>query len=269
MAGLNFNIAEYEPDAGGFGEPIPAGWQDMMIDESSVEPTKDNATTGNLFVKLRFSIMQGPYKGRKIFKQFNIKNTSQQAETIGRKQLSAVAHAVGVPNCQDTMQLHGIPLKGKVTLELGTLKPDGSGAKYPDRNDINTFKNINEVVENTPAAAAPAPVANPFATKPTTPAAAAPATPAFVAPTPAPAPVAPPPVAAAPLVAAPFPPEGWLVHPQNPAYYYKGQEVVEEAALRARFAAPAAAPAAPVAPDPVVAPSVAAAAQAATPPWAR
>ncbi len=41
---------------------------------------------------------------------------------------------------------------------------------------------------------------------------------------------APPPIIQAPV----FPPEGWAVHPQNPAYYYKGQEVVSEADLRAR-----------------------------------
>lgn len=29
-----------------------------------------------------------------------------------------------------------------------------------------------------------------------------------------------------------FPPDGWQVHPHNPAYYYKGQEVLTEAQLR-------------------------------------
>ena len=32
-----------------------------------------------------------------------------------------------------------------------------------------------------------------------------------------------------------FPPEGWRVHPNNPAYYYKGQEVLTIAQLRARM----------------------------------
>lgn len=37
-----------------------------------------------------------------------------------------------------------------------------------------------------------------------------------------------------PVPVATFPPEGWAVHPQNPAYYYKGTEVLSEADLRAR-----------------------------------
>lgn len=51
---------------------------------------------------------------------------------------------------------------------------------------------------------------------------------------PAPAPVgAPPPP---PAVPAPFPPAGWAVHPNAPGYFYKGQEVLTEAALRAKGA---------------------------------
>lgn len=37
-----------------------------------------------------------------------------------------------------------------------------------------------------------------------------------------------------PVPAATFPPAGWQVHPQNPAFYYKGTEVLSEADLRAR-----------------------------------
>lgn len=44
--------------------------------------------------------------------------------------------------------------------------------------------------------------------------------------------------AAAPAVPAAFPPDGWVVHPQNPAYYHNGKEALTEAALRARYAAP-------------------------------
>ena len=68
-----------------------------------------------------------------------------------------------------------------------------------------------------------------------------------------PAPVAqpaPPPVVQAPPIpqvpvappapAAPaFPPEGWTAHPQSPGWFYKGQEVLSEADLRARVTPPA------------------------------
>lgn len=47
----------------------------------------------------------------------------------------------------------------------------------------------------------------------------------------APAPEAP---AAPPAPAPAFPPEGWTAHPDAAGYFYKGQEVVSEADLRAR-----------------------------------
>lgn len=38
----------------------------------------------------------------------------------------------------------------------------------------------------------------------------------------------------APPAAPQFPPEGWLAHPSAPGYFYRGQEVLTEADLRAR-----------------------------------
>ena len=79
----------------------------------------------------------------------------------------------------------------------------------------------------------------------------APAAPVAAAPAPLPpaAPVAPAPVA--------FPPAGWTAHPSAPGYFYSGQEVLDEATLRAKFAKPAvpAAPAAPAAPVTLPAPA--------------
>lgn len=95
--------------------------------------------------------------------------------------------------------------------------------------------------------------------------------PQFGAPAPQAAPpaVAPPPpvFAAPPAPAAPaFPPEGWTQHPQSPAHYFKGQEVLTEAQLRERMAPPVpAAPPVPVAPPIPSAPPVPAAVPTAAP----
>ena len=269
---LNFNAAAVEPDAGGFGEPVPAGWYPMAVDESSIEPTKDNATTGSYYVKIRTTIVDGPCKGRKIFRNFNLKNTNPEAERIGAAQFSALCHAVGVLNVQDTQQLHGIAFNGQVKVEKGTAKNpnDPNSEKYPDRNDISSFKHINEPLPASaaaPAAAAPsAAPANPFA-KP--PAAAKPPAPA-VAPPSFPAPPVVPAVPAAPVAAA-FPPEGWIAHPSAPGFFYKGQDVKSEADLRAMSAPPAppAVPAAPQAAANPVTPAAVAAVQGSAPPWTR
>lgn len=199
MAIINFNAATVEPDAGR-GDPIAEGWYNLMVDESEVLPTNNNATTGNAYLKLRFTVLDGTNKGRKIFSNFNIKNDNPTAQEIAYKQLSAVAHAVGVLMVQDSQQLHGIPLKGRVKIKKGGLKnaQEPQGEKYDDSNEITMYKNINEPTPEV-GAAKPAVAAPTMGAFPTTaaPAAAAAPNPAqwatFVAPAaPAAAAVAPP-----------------------------------------------------------------------------
>lgn len=256
MAELTFNAAAVEPDAGA-PEAVPAGWYIVAADQSENKPTKDGINT---YTKFRFSILDGVYKGRKVFHNFNLVHTNPQTSEIAQRQLSALCHATGVLQLVNTEQLHGIPIKIKV----GVREDPG----YDKQNDIRSFKNVNEVTDASPAGTGTtvvtgAPPANPAFTPPPVgaapPAAAQPwgQPPAGVAPAPAappaPAPAAPPAPPAAPAAPPPppaFPPAGWTAHPSAPGYFYQGQEVVSEADLRARMmpAAPPAAPAAPPAP---------------------
>lgn len=267
MASFGFSANQYEPDAGGFGEPIAEGWYKMSADEGEISPTKDNASTGGMYAKFRFVVEEGAMKGRKVFKNFNIVNANEEAQNIGRRQLSALAVACGRPDASATEQLLGIPFWAKVKIKKGGAKDpsDPNGEKYPDQNEIGTFKHISETPTDTKAGASSAPK-NPFAKPPSAetsaPPATAPAAAAPTAPKPPTTPVAPP---AAPA----FPPEGWTPHPDSPGWFYKGQEVLSEQQLREKFAAPSA-PAVPVAPPATpTAPAEASAAQSAVPPWAR
>ena len=177
MASLNFDATTVQPDTG--FELLPAGWYNAMIDESAINPTKDGV---GAYLQLRFSVIDGQYQGRKVFARLNIRNANQTAQEIAYKQLSAIAHSVGVLQVQDSSQLHGIPLKIRVR-----IRKDPSG-QYEDQNEINGYKNINEAVQGQAAAFAPA----------------APAMPAAPAGFAQPAPVAP-----APAFAQPAAPQPW------------------------------------------------------------
>lgn len=276
MAHLGFDATQVPPDTGQL-DPVPAGWYIVMVDDAELKPTGDG-TGARLAV--RFNIADGQFANRKIYTGFNIRNASPIAQEIAFKQLSALAHSIGVLQVQDTEQLKGIPLKIRVK-----IKPAKDG--YDAQNEVTAFRDINfnpddknsastpaapgapvpPVGAPVPPAAAGAPAApgtgwggaaptQPWA-QPAAPAAPAPpaAPPAF-----APAPPAPP--------AAAWPPEGWLVHPTAAGYFYKGNEVRSEAELRAMMtpAAPAA-PAIPAAPAVPAGPDPAAVAGAAVPPW--
>lgn len=148
MAQLNFNANEVAPDTGS-GDPVPEGWYTVQIDESDIKPTKDNASTGGAFLQVRFSVMGGQHNGRKLFSRFNIRNANPVAQEIGYKQLSAVAHAVGVLMVQDSQQLHGIPLKVRVKVRAGQQKKDMGGNPIPGdfyeaSNEISAYRNVND-----------------------------------------------------------------------------------------------------------------------------
>lgn len=235
MAQLGFDARQVAPDTG--FETIPAGWYKAQIDESEIKPTKGG---DGAYLSLRFVILEGQYHGRKVFVMLNIRNASAQAQEIAYKQLSAVCHAVGVLDCQDSAMLHGRPMNIKVK-----IRKDDSG-QYEDQNVISTYKDINEKVGAT--AAAPGNVPPAFGATPPPPPGGAPAgwTP-------------PPPTAAIPLPPAPPPPppvdpmaaaraDGWVAHPSAPGYHYKGQEVLADAQVAAKYVAPPALAAPPPGP---------------------
>lgn len=135
MAQLNFDASQVEPDTG--FDTVPVGWYNVSMDESDLKPTKDGAGT---YLQARFNILDGQYRGRKLFTRLNIRNANAQAQEIALRQLSAIGHAVGILQIQDSQQLHGHPLKVKVKIRKGD-------DQYEDQNEIISYKNINEPVE--------------------------------------------------------------------------------------------------------------------------
>lgn len=269
MAQLGFDATQVAPDTGVL-DPIPAGWYNVMADESELKPTSDGLGAR---LSVRFVVADGQYAGRKIYTGFNLRNANPVAQEIAFKQLSALAHAVGVLHVEDSNQLHNIPLKVRVK-----IKPPKDG--YDASNEITAYRNINDDVGGSAAGTPAAPKAPGVPTPPKAPAVpAAPAAPPAAGWQPpateqpwqnpaAPAPAAPPPFTppAPPVPAASFPPQGWTAHPTAPGYFYNGNDVLSEAELRAKSATPAA-PTVPPAPQTPAVPDPAAAAQVATPPW--
>ena len=122
MTMLNFDASKVAPSTGE-QDPVPAGWYDFVMDQSEMKPTKDNATTGNAYLECRFNIISGTHTGRKLFSRLNLRNNNPVASEIAYKELSAICHAAGVLQVQDSQQLHGKPLQLKVA-----LRPAGPGA---------------------------------------------------------------------------------------------------------------------------------------------
>ena len=146
----------------GIPEPVPPGEYMLQVDANELVPTKDG--TG-MMLKCVLVIVSGEYEGRKIFPQFNVRNKSAQAQTIGIGELKALANACGVDwevARSDTDALLYKPFRANVGFEKEQINPT-TRQPYPLRNRVLKYIPAN--------AAAPAPAAAPKA--PTAPAASA------------------------------------------------------------------------------------------------
>ena len=127
FGGTGFNAATVDPTSK--FEPIPKGKYPVIVSESDVKPTRDH--TGD-YLQLTLEVIDGRYKGRKLWTRLNIRNRSKEAEDIAHRTLSALCHASGVMNLTSSEQLHNIPV-------IADVKIDKSG----EQNDVVTFAAIN------------------------------------------------------------------------------------------------------------------------------
>ena len=144
MADLNgFDANTVEPQ--GEFEPIPAGKYLAIISDSEMKPTKAG---DGAYLELTFEVIDGPYKGRKLWARLNLNNRNSQAVQIARGELSAICRAVGVMQPRDSVELHNLPLTVTVKLK----KRDDTGELT---NEIKAYAKkdaIHGVPQQQPAA---------------------------------------------------------------------------------------------------------------------
>ena len=148
MAYLNNFDANTVDPASSF-DPIPAGKYIAAITESEMKPTKNG---NGHYLEMTFDILDGQYKGRKVWARLNLDNPNAQAVQIARGELSAICRAVGVMQPQDSIELHNLPLSIKVTCK----KRDDTGEIT---NEIKGYEKKEAALQNstvTQRATAPA-----------------------------------------------------------------------------------------------------------------
>ena len=83
-------------------------------------------------ISATFEVLGGKYSGRKIWNNFNIHNSSEIAQKIGREQVAAWAKAAGKPNATSFDDLIEKSFKAAVGIEKGT-------GGYSDKNRIEGY----------------------------------------------------------------------------------------------------------------------------------
>lgn len=145
MAEINFNAANVKPSTGA-GDPIPLNDYRMHIVESSTAVASSGAE--NKILKLTLEVLDGEYKGRKVFVNLNIVNSNATAQKIAQEDLSAICHATNVMQLKDSSQLHHIPMICRVRIKAAK-------GEYDAQNVIKKYSSASGVVGSpTPVAAA-------------------------------------------------------------------------------------------------------------------
>lgn len=140
MTILNFDASQVAPNTG-VPDPIPSDWYNAIIDETEMKPTKDGLGS---YLQVRYSVADGQYANRKVYARLNLRNNNPVAQEIAYGELSAICHAIGLMQVQDSSQLHNIPVKIKVK-----LKP--ADGQYDASNEIASVQNINAETGPNPA----------------------------------------------------------------------------------------------------------------------
>ena len=111
MAQFNFDASQVAPQQS--TGPLPAGTYLAHITESDVQPLKSGNGEG---LKLTFEIIDGQFKGRKVWENLNIRHSNEDTQRIAQSQLSGLCHAVNVIKLLDTAALHFKPVRINVTV---------------------------------------------------------------------------------------------------------------------------------------------------------
>jgi hypothetical protein len=128
MAELNFDANVVEP-VGSF-DVLPVGDYLVIISASEKKATKDN---DGEYVQFTYDVIEGEYKGRKVFDRLNLINKNPTAQKIAQGSLSAICHVTGVMHPKMTEELHGKPLMIKVG-----IRP--AKDQYAESNVVKEYK---------------------------------------------------------------------------------------------------------------------------------
>jgi hypothetical protein len=147
MAALNGFDASTVPEQESF-DALPEGQYVAIITESEFKPTKNGQ---GQYLQFVFEVIDGQFKGRKLWARLNLQNHNKTAVDIAQRELGAICRAVGIIRPNDSAELHNKAMLVTVGVELD------------DRNrQANIIKKYESAIGGAPAmqhAPAPAPAA--------------------------------------------------------------------------------------------------------------
>lgn len=117
-------------------DDLPAGDYPVIISDSEMKDTKN---FDGQYLNLTLTIVDGQYKGRKLFNRLNLINRNATAVTIAKQQIESICRAVHFTEpLRDSSQLHHKPFVVRVS--YAEKNRDGTDIPEGSRNDIKAYK---------------------------------------------------------------------------------------------------------------------------------
>lgn len=130
MSALNFDANTVQPQTD--FAPLPAGDYLAMIVDSAMKATK---TGRGQYLELILQVIDGPMTNRLLWDRLTLIHDNAKTVEIAQRQLSAICHAVGVLQVQDSAQLHNQPMVVRVKYI--------DDQQYGPKNEISAYKSAN------------------------------------------------------------------------------------------------------------------------------
>ncbi len=134
MADISRTSYNHDEDYGTYGspDPVPAGEYKCMMVESEMRETRSGSGE---YLRCVFEIVEGDYKGRKLFSNLNLVNENAVAVRIANAELKAICAACGGLRPQNSEELHNIPL----ILRVIQKKREDTGDM---QNEVKGYKSV-------------------------------------------------------------------------------------------------------------------------------
>lgn len=86
---------------------LPAGDYPVAVVNSAIKPTKN---LDGQYLELEFQVLEGKFKGRRLWDRLNVQHPSEKAVGFAKRKLASICRAVNVLTPRDSRDLHDRPL---------------------------------------------------------------------------------------------------------------------------------------------------------------
>lgn len=119
-------------------DPLPKGEYMVLAKAGELKATKDG--TGK-YCKVEFEVMEGDFKGRKLWANYNVQNANPKAVEIALSQMKSFFLCAGAKESQ-LSTLTPDSFAGQAAIAVVDVQTDN----YGDKNVIKGWKKIGEAI---------------------------------------------------------------------------------------------------------------------------